>query len=306
MPMTPRFARAAALSVSLAAACGEVDMAQPDAAAHPDASPADAAADAPAGLPPWGEARLIPELADGDVRGGSLTEDRLELYFTSSARGGQGGFEIWRSIRTAATDPWGTPALVVELNTAATDADPSVSPDGLSLWLTREHDGDHDVFVSVRASRRDPWGTPAVVPNLNSPSNDYNPSIAAGGTLIALTSSRNGTSDVFLSHRSDPQHDWSTPALVAEVNRADAEDSAILSGDGLELILTRVGSAGDRDPLSATRPDLDSAFSAPTPIEELRTADNDETSWLSADRRYLFLTRFSQSARRYQAYDATR
>ena len=101
---------------------------------------------------PFGTPVLVAELADpnADDEDPTFTEDLLELYFMSD-RGGNA--DIWRSLRAATDDRWGTPTRIVELSSTEIDQTPSVSLDGLTLWFTSE--GQEARRATTSGSRRD-------------------------------------------------------------------------------------------------------------------------------------------------------
>jgi Tol biopolymer transport system component len=283
---------------SLMVACGSVgqavDAAPPDADTAVDAS--GDGIDAAAGLGPWGSVTEVAELST-EARGPSLTADLLELYFSSGNRpGGVGGYDIYRSTRARITDAWSTPVLVLELSTSSGDADPSVSPDGLSLWFSTDRDpiSSWDIYVSVRASRSSPWGAPTAVDELNTTAGDASPSVSASGLLIAFHSDRGtaGDADIFISTRPNIGANWGTPVPVAEVNSAVDDFDPFLSANGLELYVTaaRTGGAGGRDLYVSTRARLTGLFSTPVHIDELATPGLEEAPWVSADSRLIFFS----------------
>jgi len=300
-----RFACLFAPSLLFSIACGEVPGTDPpvDAATAPDSAVADASdVDTPSDadvdaldLGPWGAPTQVAGLSAADVRGGSFTEDRLEVYFTSSVRpGGLGGFEIWKSTRSSTAEPWAAPTLVTELNTAAEDADPFVSRDGLTLWLasSRNTPGVANLFVSVRPSRSAAWGPPSPLASLNTAQSDeFGPSVSESGLILVFASNRNGNYDVFISTRASPSAAWGTP--VAAVS-SSSDEFGVLSADGLELFLT-MSPDGNRDIHHAYRASIDGVFSTPEPVEELNSAGHDEGCWMSRDRRYAFFNRRDSS-----------
>src|SRR5688500_19447833 len=125
------------------AGCGNVDMdppGDPDGAPRPDARPAaDAtvgAPDAGAGFGPWSTPVRLEALSTNDAGDStpSVTDDRLQLFFTSD-RGGSS--QIYVSVRFAVGDPWGLPDQVVELNAPGPENGPDISPDGRTIWFSR-------------------------------------------------------------------------------------------------------------------------------------------------------------------------
>jgi Tol biopolymer transport system component len=81
----------------------------------------------------------------------SIRFDGLELFFFSNRDGNN---DIWVTTRNSVADPWSPPVkLGPQINTAADEAHPHISPDGLSLFFssTRPGCGGFDLYMSTRA-----------------------------------------------------------------------------------------------------------------------------------------------------------
>ena len=79
----------------------------------------------------------IPELASPfDEREPGVTADGRVLVFASDRSGGQGGFDLYRSLRDGSS--WLPPSPLEGLNTPAGERAPLVSQDGFSLTYSRE------------------------------------------------------------------------------------------------------------------------------------------------------------------------
>ncbi len=125
-----------------------------------------------------------------DERCPCISADGLSLYFGSNRPGGSGTLDLWVSTRPDTGSDWTTPVnLGSAINSSDDDSDPSLSPDGLTLffasWGRPEGFGSHDLYVATRASINDPWN-PAV--NLGRPvsssSGDGCPCFWAGGPTL--------------------------------------------------------------------------------------------------------------------------
>jgi Tol biopolymer transport system component len=120
------------------------------------------------------------------------------LYFQSNRPGNVGGADIWAS--TLQSDgTFGTPAPVVDLNTAAGETHPFISRDGLEMYFTSNRAGtlgSNDLWVSTRPSTSDPWSTPVNLgPIVNSVADDSGPALSFKGTELYFTSTRLGGPD---------------------------------------------------------------------------------------------------------------
>jgi len=108
----------------------------------------------------------------------SITPDSLFLFFISDRKGGQGGKDIWMSMRTQNGDKWQKPEnLGPEINSPYDEETIKVSSDGKSLYFSSKgHNsmGGYDVFISKR-NDDGTWSEPknAGYP-INTPDDDIN------------------------------------------------------------------------------------------------------------------------------------
>ena len=153
----------------------------------------------------WGPAVNLGSTLNGssDDLPSWVSPDGLELYFMSTRSGGYGRDDIWVTTRATRSDSWEAPVnLGPEVNSAAREGYPFVSPDGLTLFFSEEVDppfrsggfGRGDMWVAMRTSVSEPWGAPlnlgAVV---NSPSYDGGPRISPDGSTLYFCSARPGS-----------------------------------------------------------------------------------------------------------------
>lgn len=108
------------------------------------------------------------------------------LYFGSDRPGGRGGWDIWRSF-PGKDHRYGPAINLNNLNSAAWEFNPAISPDGRYLVFTSigrtENVGMGDLYVSWKngpnwsvAVHLNPW--------VNSPADDYHPSFSPDGQLL--------------------------------------------------------------------------------------------------------------------------
>jgi len=188
-----------------------------------------------------------------------ISADGLTLYFDSLRAAGLGSWDIWMARRPAADADWGPPvALPSPVNSYSSDAGPSISADGLSLYFASERSGGYggfDVYVTTRRTTEEPWGTPV---NLGRPVNsgdyDNHPSISADGLMLFFGSARDGNYDLYVTQRATTDSPWTVPVNVGtETNTLYNELSPNISADGLCLYFDRRSAAGDRDIWVAAR-----------------------------------------------------
>lgn len=95
----------------------------------------------------------------------SVSPDGLTLYFHSSRSGGLGGPDLYMATRNSTSEPFGAAQIVANVNSPVVDWYPSISSDGLTLFLAGGSDYAHsELWVATRSSCCGDFGTPV---NLN-------------------------------------------------------------------------------------------------------------------------------------------
>ncbi|MHC4540615.1 MAG: hypothetical protein ACYS74_12665, partial [Planctomycetota bacterium] len=159
---------------------------------------------------------------------------------------------------------FGTPTnLGSTVNSSSGEGTPYISADGLSLYFTLDRPGGYgglDIWVTTRATKADPWGTPVNFgPPVNSSAHDFYPSISADGLSLYFTSDRPGGyggDDIWMATRETTEDDWGAPVnLGALVNSGANDRGPSISADALELFFhsSRPGGYGGRDIWVTTR-----------------------------------------------------
>jgi len=116
---------------------------------------------------------------------------------------------------------WGTPVSLGcgVVNTAYNDFGPGVSKDGLSLYFGSDRAAPGkplDIYVSQRPSVDAPWGTPVLVPNVNTAFAENVVSLSRDGHWMFFNSNRPdglGDLDIWASYRAHihDDFDWQAP-----------------------------------------------------------------------------------------------
>jgi serine/threonine protein kinase/Tol biopolymer transport system component len=158
------------------------------------------------GNAPWGPpVNLGPKVNSSALDGGPwISPDGLELYFGSSRPGDYGGFDIYVSRRATTNDAWGDAVnLGPIVNSPYTEADYSLSPDGLLLlfgdgfFVQTPRPGGYggsDVWMTRRATVSAPWQTPINLgPRVNSSAHESAPRISPDGSTLYFCTLNNGT-----------------------------------------------------------------------------------------------------------------
>ncbi len=93
----------------------------------------------------WSTPALVPGINSATANDGEPcvnATNTLLLWASSRA----GSFDLWMARRANASDPWGPPMAVSELNTAAPETDPWLSPDEYTIYFAR----DAAIYVATR------------------------------------------------------------------------------------------------------------------------------------------------------------
>ena len=177
-----------------------------------------------------------------------ISADGLSLYFISGRPGGSGSWDIWMTTRKSKDDPWGTPVnLGPKVNSSSLENGPSISSDCLSLYFSSRIDtadrpgfGSHDIWVTTRKTKDEPWGTPVNLgPTVNSSALEGGPSVSLDGLSLYFNSDRPGgfgKRDIWVTTRKTKNEPWSPPVnLGPTVNSPDVENNPDISSDGSTL-----------------------------------------------------------------------
>jgi hypothetical protein len=184
-------------------------------------------------------------LGMGDAACPSLSSDGLTLYFQGQLVNSS-DYDIWtatRSNRFGSFDP--AVSLAPPVNSPTTlDYQPSISFDGLSLFLTSRRSGGlgiADNYVATRAHTNENFGTPVNLGDaVNSSSLDSGPDISADGLILFFQSDRPGSFgqflDTYTAKRSSPSASFEAATnLGPSINQGDGAANPSISADGLSL-----------------------------------------------------------------------
>jgi hypothetical protein len=237
--------------------------------------------------------RIVKPLNDPDARDTdpTFTEDLRELYFMSDRTGDK---RIWRSLRPTSDDPWGTPTLVTELNTAGQNENPFVSNDGLTIWFFTDRDRTISAqWRSTRTTRDDPWGEPAPVEGLvfGEGSSDVAVTVDPSETLFILNSKPSGPPPyrLYRLERATASDPLGPPMLMDDVVSESSEYDPDMRRNGLFLAFDSTR-AEPRQIYWTRRDDRSSPFDPPVPVPALAGQSSDDSAAFSEDLRYVMFS----------------
>lgn len=173
---------------------------------------------------------------------------------------------------------FGTPELVTELASAGQSENPTLTADLLEIYFTTDRvSGNSDVWFATRGAASQPFGAPAPVAAVNTPSFETSSAISADGLTLWFGSDRAGgvgEVDVWVATRPTRARAWSTPLNVVALN-SPIDDIPRPPGQG-GLVMPM---ASRRNPQSiyqtylAARPSSGAPFGSPQIISELAFSD---------------------------------
>lgn len=278
------------------AACGSAATSPPDAVPDgaPDAAPDSAPDAAPLPTGAWTSPHRVVPIANGiTCQGESLTQDLLTMYATCGPYGSDKDYDIAKLTRASVGAPWSAPVQVAELSSPDFERGGTVAPDELTIWFTRNipSTGETDVFVSTRASKSDPWGTPTEVPELSFGNGAaFQPRVLASG--LAMTEETfHPPYRIMSATRSSATATWERPEpLMGPFDLLD--DDSMMSEDQLQIVFSRSTPGCTQDPCDtlyvATRAHVTDLFGTPAPITELAAIGDLRYPWMSADGHTLY------------------
>jgi Tol biopolymer transport system component len=199
-------------------------------------------------------------------------------------------------VPTSLQAQWSAPILQTNLNTTASEFDPSPSFDGLSLYFSSSRTGNFEIFRATRATPYSLFGVPTQLTELTSTGTEAGPCVRIDDLEILFYSSRAGGGggglDIWRATRASTAVPFSPPTPVTELNTTGSDAAPSLTADGLRVYFTstRAGGAGGQDIWTATRPDWVSPFGTPTPVTELNTAGVEREGHISADGLRIYFT----------------
>ena len=223
----------------------------------------------------WSEPEPLEGInTEADELGAAFRHDAKQLYFYSNREGGEGGYDIWVSDRTA--QGWAEPVcLGPEVNTSWNEMSPAPSASGTALWFTSDRRAgasqpsrwsatirarlsavDYNMFVAerieegpVEAARRPAFHAARPLVELNqSVWAEGAAGVSPARDFLYFASNRpgsDGSFDLFRTRISDgiPQE---TESLGPLVNTGDHELDPALGSGGFELWFARE-SGGQED-----------------------------------------------------------
>lgn len=275
--------RVCLLFVLLAASCGRLSFDASDAAN-------DGAVDA-VPLGPWSEPRLILALSSpNDDSDPELRADGLELFFHSN-RPGEGGFDLYRSVRASRDDVFGAPIPLTTVNTAGDEMGPALTADGLTLLFS---DGEDIVYVK-RPDLASDFGDRLPLLAMQTADFETTPEVSGDGLVAMVTRGLDTGREIWRYTRpSDGSIEvgWTNPVRVDEIVSTVTDSSPDLDLHALTVYLHSDRAGGFLDDIYiATRASTSEPFETPTLVPTINTSADEGDPTLTADQRTMVFHR---------------
>lgn len=218
---------------------------------------------------PFGAPLRLANLASGELESHPfLSGDGLRLYFFSrrpTVDGGSPDDESYVATRAKRTDSFGVPTRL-SFSGSDIDSQAVLARFRNETWFRSTRPGGAGQGDLYRVTGK-PGGavwefddtTLAAVSELNTPSDEWAPTLSADGLTIYFASTRidggaKGLRDIWKATRANVNDPFGLPSNVAELNTVDADAPSHLSDDECRLYFHRRSVAGTERMFVATKP----------------------------------------------------
>src|SRR5262249_22050720 len=121
------------------------------------------------------------------------------------------------------SQPFDPPRAITELDTPVDESTLRLSPDYLTAYFSsdRSDAGNYDLFTTNRVAANNNFGAPSLLPLVNTPSAEFDPSMTDKNTTLYFASDRPknvGGFDVYVATRPNLVSEFANAAPVANVN----------------------------------------------------------------------------------------
>jgi hypothetical protein len=173
----------------------------------------------------------------------AVTGNGRLMFFASQRPGGQGGWDLYASLRAGPGAPWGIVSALFMLNSPSNDTEPTISPDGQELFFVSDRPGSQGtaIWTNLLLDPVGTWGTPTRVAELDSAGNDRSPVLSADGTRLLLSRpTGQGEVDWWLFRRGGRGLPWSLWRHLGEISNDNASEfGGDETADGFSFYFSR-------------------------------------------------------------------
>gem|GEM_PF-6983121 len=233
------------------------------------------------------EIATVEAMGDDDP---SFTDDRLELYFSSSRSGEEA---LWTSRRASTNSPWGQPELLPEsINSVELNSMPGITSDGLTLYFVRwdpDNLGTTRLFSASRTSRDAPFDSPSSL-EIDDGQQNASPSATADNLFLVWGQPEAGRSaEIQTSSRASTTLPWGPSVPLTAVGSELADNEPWISDDRLHLFF-RMTIGTQTDIVHTERSSADDEFPPAVPLAEINSPQKDSDPWFTQDLGYMMFS----------------
>lgn len=247
---------------------------------------------------PFGTPAPITAVASTGAAEDDETLDGTETEMILAIVNGSNSKDLYSTRRASATAAWGPLTRIDILATTGSDSAPRLSADGLALYYGTTRGGSsEDVWRSQRANATAAWGTPTVMPVVNSSGASDRWYTPCGGRYMMI-SDRVTAGDFDLYEGVE----GAAPTRLALSTSGTSDLSPFLTPDCLILYWSRGG-----DIYMATRTAITEPWQAKGMVMELSgtPTTSEQDPWMSVDRKRMYFAS-DRDGGEYDIYMATR
>lgn len=216
------------------------------------------------------------------------------LYFSSSRAlvgGGTavGGADIFISTRATITESWGAASRDAAFSSGGYDGKVSIDMAATHAFVSNTSAGSGQIYELTRPNAAVAWGPPSTVTTagftaITGP--QYDPSISANALRLYWAPAPTGlTQRIYTAQRPGVAAPFGTPSEVTELTSNTGEGDPSL-GDDEQLILfysNRELATKKAEIYYATRTTAAGVFSAPLPVPDINTTDDEGDPHISSN-----------------------
>jgi hypothetical protein len=186
------------------------------------------------------------------------------------------------------SSPFGTPVAITSLSSTTRDDGLSLSPDGLTAYISSYRDGsgvDH-IYTATRGGPNQAFGAPTVLSSVAmGGAFDFAPRISTDGLRLYFASNRGATLDIYLATRTSLITAFGTPQALSVVNSTTAVDEdPFLSDDESAIFFASSRTTGTGLDIYSADKGASGMFNAPILRAGLSSTADDFLPVLTADK----------------------
>jgi Tol biopolymer transport system component len=187
----------------------------------------------------------LAELTSGSEETSFMTTLDGKVGVMSSSRPGSSGFDLWQLSRASATGPFNAPTNDVyqNINSAANQLDPYLTPDGLRIYFAQSGGG-QQLFMASRSSTTAMFSASVSLPDSGTHSTEADPELSPDELVLVYAA--NLPLSLFVATRSSTLQPFGAPAPLTQIIGTGYDGDPALSANGCELFYVS-DRGGNRD-----------------------------------------------------------